>query len=207
MENVHASGMIHMFLSDPASPGGACDMGSEPSAKNPPKQLLLACFGSGLALSEAKAMAVRFGRDNALTTIFNIPDASGQGKFKNLAGYDGIFIGICPDGSGHAERAFSFIRNSFDLLSAKPVALFYILHRIPGPNACDTRLGELSRLCPLDVRSFDRSSVDIFADICAWAMNTVWPLMETRWLADIIFPEPVADDMSREKPGAMSSLY
>ena len=208
MENAHASAMIHMFLSGSA-PGGIGDgMEPDPLVELPQRRLLLACSGNDLVLSgTARNMAFGLGRNNSRTSILKIPDGNGQGEPGNLAGYDGIFIGISPDGSGASDRAFSFIRNYFKTLSAKPLALFFILPRLPEAEGPDTRLAELSPLCPLDVRCFDRSSPDIQAGAARWAVNTVWPLMETGWLADIIFPEPVPEtDCPREQPRAAASL-
>lgn len=196
-----------MFLSgSTASQNGAWyDMGPEPSETLLPKRLLLACFGFGPVLSgTAQAMAVSFGCANARTTIVNIPDT---GKSGNPAGYDGIFIGISSDGSGNSERAFSFVRRHSEVLSAIPVALFFLLPKTSEPDIHHDLTGALSPISPLDIRSFDPSP-NIQSRVADWGKDTVLPLMETGWLADIIFPEPVAGPkISREQPKVMASLY
>ena len=196
MENTIGSGMIPMFLSGltrgwEISPDPASDM---PALKTT-RRLLLACSGLDKELpGVAKAMAFGFGKKEAQTTIFRSPDAAHQGRQHSLSIYDGAFIGIAPDGNGAAEAAFAFIRNHLSALSAIPVALFFLL---PGtvaddPDNIDEKalLEKLPLICPLDVGRFEGTGAGLKNRVLDWAGGTVWPMMETRWLADLVFPEP-----------------
>jgi hypothetical protein len=188
MENVNASGIIPVFLSGLLHEDGqGADQNRQETASH--RRLLLACFGSNPVLSgTVKNMAFGFGRKNARTTITRIQDSSDP--INPLRGYDGVFIGIAPDGTGSTEQAFSFIRNHLEQLSAMPVALFFLLSRAPKTDNKENPFKDLSDIYPLDVRIFDGTAQNLAMDVTAWAQNEIWPLMETGWLADLIFPEP-----------------
>ena len=139
-------------------------------------------------------MAFGFGRKEARSTIYKIPDAEAQGPVKDLSRYDGIFIGIAPDRTGATEAAFTFMRTHMDGLAAKSVALFFLLDRAPKPASSaqtpEQSFDGLSQMSPLDVMTFDRSGKGMADAVFHWAGNDIWPLMETGWLADMLFPGP-----------------
>ncbi len=186
------SGMITMFLSG-LTQNVEMDNPSTVPVSESPRRLLLAYSGTSLELSDvAKNMAFDFGRKDTRTTIHKIPD--NPRRPKDLTAYDGIFIGIAPDGAGATNAAFSFIRNNMNALSSMPVALFFLLSRAPKldreHHAGGHLFDGLSPMCPLDVRIFQRSGPDLTSSVIKWAQNDIWPLMETGWLADLIFPGP-----------------
>ncbi len=196
MENAIVSGMIPMFLSGLTQ---CVEIDSNDTSAGPvtekPRRLLLAYSGASLELSHvAKNMAFGFGGKDAGTTIYKIPENTHQYRSKDLTAYDGIFIGIAPDGSGATHAAFSFIRDHINVLSAMPVALFFLLSRAPklgrDNNAGEHLFEGLSPMSPLDVRIFERSGPHLSSAVMKWALNDIWPLMETGWLADLIFPGP-----------------
>ncbi|MDD9303007.1 MAG: hypothetical protein HUK40_11975 [Desulfobacter sp.] len=198
MENVNASGMIPLFLSRSIDSGKDSGNALDKIVPLPEKRcVLVACAGAGHVLSETvKTMAHGFDRKNAMTTVCKIVDRSDP--LRDLAGYDGVFIGIAPDRTGSTKKAFSFIRSHLDDLAAMPVALFFLLSHAPKLGVQDPVFKGLSRMHPLDVQSFDRSSACLGAEVTDWAENKIWPLMETGWLADLIFPEPVLADARSE---------
>ncbi|MCG8635913.1 MAG: flavodoxin domain-containing protein [Desulfobacterales bacterium] len=195
MDNLIATGMIPMFLSG-LTHGTETDNGSRftPGAAVP-RRLMLACCGTSPELAGvAESMASGFGRKEAGTSIYRIPDNNARQDSVDLAAYDGIFIGIAPDGSGVTNRTFAFIRRHINALSAMPVALFFLLSRAPEPGR-ERHSGEhffegLAPMSPLDVRIFQRSEQNLAPAVVEWARNDIWPLMETGWLADLIFPGP-----------------
>ncbi len=197
MDNVIASGMIPMFLSGltlgPETDSDNLLAASAPAEYRQCKRLLLAYSGTSSELADAaKNMAFGFGQKEARTTIYRIPDNNAQHKSMDLTVYDGVFIGIAPDGSGATNTAFSFIRHHINALSAMPVALFFLLSRAPKLNrgASEHLFEGLAPMCPLDVRIFERSGSNLTPTVMEWAQNDIWPLMETGWLADLIFPGP-----------------
>jgi hypothetical protein len=193
MDNLIASGMIPMFLSG-LTHGPETEEGlSAAPAPSAPRRLLLACSGTSAELSDAvENMAFAFGRKEAGTTIYRIPENNAQHGSIDLTAYDGVFMGIAPDGSGATNRAFSFIRHHINTLSAMPAALFFLLSRAPKLNqGTGAPLFEgLAPMSPLDVRIFQRSGSNLTPAVTEWARNDIWPLMETGWLADLIFPGP-----------------
>ncbi|MCG8686980.1 MAG: hypothetical protein MI892_19020 [Desulfobacterales bacterium] len=207
MDNANASGLISMFLSG-SSLENIYDCQEDVSGL-PKKRLLLACSGSSLVLhSVAKNMALGFGRKDTQTTILKIPGSNDTGNSGIINRYDGVFIGIAPEGTGSTERAFSFIRNNLEALSAKPVGLFFLLSRAPKFFNRENLFKDLSQMYPLDVKSFDRSAPDINRQVSKWVWNDIWPMMETNWLADLIFPEPnqnVVKDTSLMEPVLLAS--
>ena len=192
MDYANASGIIPMFLSGHAF-GEACSKDTRPKTLTGPplKRLLLICSGSSLVLSgTAKTLAFEFGRKNVRTTLLSLSDTAAPGLERNFSRYDGIFIGIAPEGTGSTERAFSFIRTHLVTLSSKPVALFFLLSRAPKLMSSENLFKDLSLMYPLDVKSFDRTAAGITTEVTEWARNDIWPRMETAWLADLLFPEP-----------------
>ena len=185
------SGMVPMFLSAQGIETGVC---VDEKIHHRPRKILIACSGERLELSSAaKQLAFGFGRKDARSTIYRIPKPGEHLPAKDLNRYDGIFIGIAPDGTGVTDTAFSFMRTHLGDLAAKPVALFFLLSRAPKLGQAeqpDRIFDGLSQISPLDVITFQRSDKRIAGAVTAWAEHQIWPLLETGWLADMIFPCP-----------------
>lgn len=122
MEKRPVSGMIPLFLSGMGDRGGACR-----SRTAPLRRLLLVSSGKSPALSSVnRVLAMGLGRHRAAVNLYQIQDQS-----KDVSAFDGMIMGIAPDGTGRTERALAFLRNHMDLFSAMPVALFFLLGDLP----------------------------------------------------------------------------
>ena len=201
MEDAQFSGMMPLLLSGSPGPSGSLGLPFPGRTEHPSRRILTAYSGSSLSLSGAsRKMAFGFGRKNARTTIFRIPENRAPERTKDPAGFDGVFIGIAPDGTGSTQRAVSFIRTHIESFARIPVAIFFLLHQTPDLDAGETGFRDLSRICPLDVRSFVRTDPCVSDAVARWAGRNVWPLMETAWLADLVFPEPADDRADSRDP-------
>lgn len=186
-----ASGIIPMFLSTQG--GGSANLFPDKTGRL--RQILLACGGSSPELAGiAEHLACGFNRKNAGTTILNLSGPGGRKAEPDIGGYDGVFIGIATEETGAAEQGISFMRDHMETLTAKPVTLFLLLPGPPGlaqeqQEPCQSGAG-VSGITFLDVMRFTRSGRDLKEAVMNWAGDKVWPLMETAWLADMIFPGP-----------------
>ncbi|WDP90201.1 MAG: hypothetical protein HUN04_11005 [Desulfobacter sp.] len=188
MKNSFVSGIVPMFLSGMAAAEGKCRRHAPGGGGLPaPKRLLVACAGASQALTATAGLMVsELGEEKARITVADI-SASGF-PFKTLAGYDGVIMGIDPDGSGHFKAALSFIRAHRAPLAHMPLALFSL--QPPSRFSDEVVSSLLSLVSPLDFRNFNGGAGDAAQTVSDWVRHSVWPLMETRWLADMVFPVP-----------------
>jgi len=200
-----ASEVISMFLS---GPGHTTEEAGCPERRSsaPFKRILLILSGRAYCLSHsAKKLAFGLGQVHAAVTLYQLQDSP-----KDISAYDGVVMGIAPDNSGCTQRAFAFIRSQMETLAATPVSIFFLLDGPPALTDRDQDLFKgLAGVNPLDVQIFHRDEIRLSRSVTAWARQKVWPLMETAWLADMIFPspdplEPVYEVAEAEKVAELS---
>ena len=187
------SGIIPMFLSAQGMTADTCPLGEK---RERPRRILIARSGGSPELSRVvRRLAFEFAGKEARSKIYKIPGAGDAPRVTDVSGYDAIFIGVAPDGTCATDAAFTFMRSHMDDLAAKPVALFFLLDRAPklssAAHSPELTFEGLSRMSPLDVMTFTRSGQGMADAVSDWAGNKIWPLMETGWLADMLFPCPV----------------